>query len=163
VSTTSGTPLVRLVRDEHGGLGVAEPMCDPVVAVQNRHREEQRTKLPGAEKDCRRLGSRGQDDRDAVATDDPIRLEEIGGPVRELLQFTPRQLALYSVEPLVDHRELVRGMLVAAVLGDVVARRYAPLVLRANVLVTTHDRPPSLARIARRRNHSSLLRLGFGV
>jgi hypothetical protein len=28
---------VRLVRDEHGGLGIAEPMRDPVVAVQDRH------------------------------------------------------------------------------------------------------------------------------
>jgi len=90
-------------------------------------------------------------------------LEEIGGLVRELLQFSPRQLPLHSVEPLVDHRELVGGMLVATVLGDVVARRYAPLVLCANLLVTTHDRPPSLARIARRRNHSRFLRLGFGV
>ena len=42
-------------------------MLDPVVAVEHRHREQDRAELPDAEEDRRRLGRRGEHHRDTVA------------------------------------------------------------------------------------------------
>ena len=72
---------------------VGEPMLDPVVAVEHRHREQDRAELPDAEEDRRRLGRRRQDDGDAVATGHAPRGERVGRLVREILELAPVELA----------------------------------------------------------------------
>src|SRR3954453_6877307 len=131
---------VRLVRHEYGWLGVAEPVRDAVVAVKDRHREEQRADLPRPEEDRRRLRRRRQHDGDAILAPDAVRLEGVRGAGRESLELAPGQFPPSAVESLVDHRELLAWVLVAAVRGDVVALGYAPLVRCADLVVTGHGR-----------------------
>ena len=123
------------VGDQHLRLGVVDPVADPVVAVQHRHREQDRPRLPRAEERGRRLRRRREQHRDAVAALDPVRAQDVGEAVRPLLQLAPGHLADVALVVLVDHRELVRRMLVAAVDGDVVALRDAPLVCGDRFLV----------------------------
>ena len=99
------------IGDEEPRLGVGEPVLDAVVAVEHRHREQDRAELPDAEEDRGRLGRRRQDDGDAVARRHAARGERVGGLVREVLQLAPVELARRAVEALPDHRELRRGCL----------------------------------------------------
>ena len=124
-----------LVGDEQPRAGVGEPVLDPVVAVQHRHREQDRAELPDAEEDRGRLGRGRQDDGDAVAPLDAARGERVRRPVREVLQLAPDELSRRAVEALPDHRRLVARMLVAHVGGDVVPRRHLPAVGRADLVV----------------------------
>ena len=123
------------VGDEQARLRVLEPVADAVVAVEDRHREQDRAELPGAEEDRRRLGRRREDDGDAVAALDAVLAEQVGGLVREVLELAPLELAGGAVEALPDHRPLLARVLVADVGGDVVALGHAPLVLGAGLLV----------------------------
>jgi hypothetical protein len=63
---------IRLVRDEHGGLRVAEPVRDSVIPVQDRHREKQGADLPRPEEDRRRFRRGRQDDGDSIAGSDSL-------------------------------------------------------------------------------------------
>src|SRR5262249_48881094 len=137
------TRRVGLVRDEHGRLRVAEPVRDALVPVEDRHREKQGAQFPGPEEDRRRLRRRRQHHGDAIAAFDPVRLEEVRGLAREILELAPRHLPLSTVVALVDHRELLAGVLVAAVRGDVVALRNTPGVRRTDLVVAADDRPES--------------------
>ena len=104
------------VGDEHLGLRVGDAVADAVVAVEDRHREQDRARLVGAEERGGRLGRRRQQHRDAVALLDAVRAQHVGEAVGELLQLAPLDLADVAVEVLVDHRELVGRVLVAHVL-----------------------------------------------
>ena len=141
--------LVRRVRDEDLGLRVADAVTDAVVAVQHRHREQDRAALPGAEERGRGLGRRGEQHRDTVALLYTVGAQHVREPVRELLQLAPLDAPDGPVEVLVDHRELVRRVLVADVLGDVVALGDVPLVVGDSLLVGRN----------RRRAHGLLPRL----
>ena len=75
----------------------------------------------------------------SIATRSPrsyaVSAQNVREAVRPLLQLTPADLADRALEVLVDHRELVGRVLVAAVGGDVVSLRHAPLVRRDGILV----------------------------
>ena len=139
------------IGDEQPGVGVGEAVPDPVVAVEHRHREQDRAELPDAEEDRRGLGRRRQDDRDAVAARDAPRREHVGRLVREILQLAPVELADGAVEALPDHRPLVARVLVADVGGDVVALGHLPAVRGAQLVVArlgdAHARSSSERRI----------------
>ena len=60
------------VGDEHLRLRVRDPVADALVAVQHRHREQDRPRLPGAEEHGGRLGRRRQQHRDAVPALDAV-------------------------------------------------------------------------------------------
>ena len=77
--------LVGLVRDQHLGLRVGDAVLDAVVAVEHRHRQQDRAGLVGAEERGRRLRRRRQQHRDAVAALDAVRPEHVGEAVGELL------------------------------------------------------------------------------
>ena len=141
--------LVGRVGHEHLGLRVADAVADAVVAVEHRHREQDRARLVGAEERGRGLGRRRQQHRHPVALLHPVRAQHVGEAVGELLQLAPLDLADGAVEVLVDHRELVGRVLVADVLRDVVALRDAPLVARHGLFVGRD----------RRRAHGSSSRL----
>ena len=126
---------VRGVGDEEPGARVREPVLDPVVAVEDGHRQQDRAELPGAEEDRGRLGRRRQHDGDPVTALDAAGGERVGRPVRQILQLSPRQLAGGAVVALPDHRRLVARVLVADVGGDVVALRHHPAVGGADLLV----------------------------
>ena len=64
----------------------------------------------------------------AVADLDPVLPEDAREPVACVLQLAPRHLPLVAAEVLPQHRELVGRVLVADVLGDVVAVGDDPLV-----------------------------------
>ena len=66
---------------------------------------------------------------------DPVRAQQVGGAVGEVLQLAPVELAGRAVEALPDHRRLLARVLVADVGGDVVALGHPPLVLGAGLLV----------------------------
>ncbi len=138
---------VRRVGDQHLRGRVGEPVADPVVAVEHRHREQDPAELPGAEEDRRGLGRGGEDHRDPVALADPVLAQHVGRLVGEVLELAPVELAGGAVVALPDHRRLVARVLVADVGGDVVALGHAPLVLGARLLVGL-DRGS-----ARRRRH----------
>ena len=121
-------------------------MADAVVAVEHRHRQQDRAELPGAEEDRRGLRRRRQHDRDPLPRIDPMLAEDVRRLVGEILQLAPGQLPPRAVEALPDHRRLVARMLVADVLGDVVALGHLPLMLRHQVFVATHGGEPSLPR-----------------
>ena len=103
-------------------------MADAVVAVEHRHREQDRGRLVGAEERGGGLGRRRQQHRDAVAALDAVGRQDVGEAVGELLQLAPVNLADVALDVLVDHRELVRRVLVAHVVRDVVALGDPPLV-----------------------------------
>ena len=129
------------VRDKNPRLCIVQTVCDARVAVEHGHREQERAELPRPEEDRGRLGRRRQHDRHAVPALDAVRFEQASGLVREILNLAPGQLANGAVEPLVDHRELLSGVLVAAVRSDVVAPRDTPHVRCADLLIAAHDRP----------------------
>ena len=110
-------------------------MADPLVAVEHRHREQDRPQLPGGEEDRGRLRGGREDDRDPVAALDPAVAQQVRGPVGEVLELAPAQLARGAVVALPDHRRLLARVLVADVVGDVVALGHGPGVLRAGLLV----------------------------
>src|SRR6476661_8213615 len=110
-------------------------MPDALVTVEHRHREEDRTDLPGPKEDRCGLGRRRGDDCDAVAALYPVRAQDVRGPCGERLHLPPGRLALDAPEVLEDHRQLVAGVLVADVRCDVVAGRDLPSVTRASFLV----------------------------
>ena len=70
-------------------LGVGQPVADPLVAVQDRHRQQDRADLPGSEERRGRLGGRRQQHRDAVAALDAVRGKHVREPVRVVLELTP--------------------------------------------------------------------------
>ena len=123
------------VGDEKPRPGIGEAMLDPVVAVQHRHREEDRSQLPHAEEDRGCLRRRREHDGDAIARGDAVGGERMRRLVREVLKLSPRELPARAVEALPDHRVLVARVLVADVRGDVVARGNVPAVRRAQLLV----------------------------
>src|SRR6185436_20566558 len=102
--------------------------ADAVVTVEHREREEYRARLERAEERGRRLGARRQQHRDAVADLDAMASEDASEAVAGVLQLAPRHRPLVAAEVLPQHRELLGRMLVADVLGDVVAVGDAPLV-----------------------------------
>jgi hypothetical protein len=61
--------------------------------------------------------------------------QDVREPVGPLLELAPADPADVALEVLVDHRELVRGVLVTAVGGDVVALGNPPLVRGDGFLV----------------------------
>ena len=135
---------VRPVGDQQLGAGVRDPVADPLVAVEHRHREQDRAALERGEERRRRLGRRREQHRDAVALLDAVRAQHVREAVRRGLQLAPPDLAHGAAEVLVDHRELVRRMLVAHVGGDVVVLGHLPAVLGEGFLVaggTAHDSP----------------------
>jgi hypothetical protein len=117
---------------------------DALVAVEHRHREQDRAELPSAEEDCRGLRSGREDDRDAVALADAALAQQVGRLVGEVLQLAPVKLAGGAVKALPDHRRLVARVLVADVGGDVVALGHVPRVLGACLLVGLVDVPTLL-------------------
>ena len=108
-STSDGSTRSRLAAlvTSTLGLRVADAVADPVVAVEHRHREQDRAALPGPEERGRGLGRRGQQHRDTVALLYTVRAQDVREPVRELLQLAPVDAPDRAVEVLVDHRELV--------------------------------------------------------
>ena len=126
---------VRRVGDEDLRLRVVDAVADAVVAVEDRHREQDRAGLEGAEEGGGGLGGRRQQHRDAVTLLYTVRAQHVREAVRPLLQLAPADLADRALEVLVDHRELVGRVLVAAVDGDVVALGHAPLVRGDGFLV----------------------------
>ena len=127
----------RVVRvgDQQLRLRVRQAMVDRLLAVEDRHREQDRAELPDAEEDRSGLGRRRQHDGDAVTAPDAAIGERMRRLVREILELAPGQLPRRAVEALPDHRPLVARMLVADVGGDVVARRHLPPVRGADLLV----------------------------
>ena len=123
------------VGDQDLGLGVGEAMPDAIVAVEDRHREENRSRLPGTEEGGRRLGRGRQQHRHAISASNAEPGQNIGEPVGCVLQLTPVELADVALEVLVDHGGLVARMAVADVGGDVVTLRHLPLVLSAGLFV----------------------------
>src|SRR5207247_8021890 len=97
-----------------------EAMTDRVVAVEDGHREQNRAELPDAKEDGSGLGRRRQHDRDAIAPFDAVRAQYVRGLICEILELSPRQLALRAVEALPDHRGLVERMLDDDVMDGVV-------------------------------------------
>ena len=81
--------LVGRVGDEHLGLRVVDAVADAVVAVEHRHRQQDRARLVGAEERGGGLGRRRQQHRDAVALLDAVRAQHVGEAVGELLQLAP--------------------------------------------------------------------------
>ena len=75
------------VGDDRLGAPVAQAVLDALVAVEHRHREQDRAALVGAEEDRRGLGQRGQQRRDAVAALHAERLQHVGEAVRERLEL----------------------------------------------------------------------------
>ena len=147
---------VRAVGDDGARPRVAQPVLDALVAVEDRHRQQDRPALVGAEEDGRRLRQRRQQRRDAVAALDAVGLEHVREPVREVLQLAEADPALVALPVLPDHREPVALVLVADVAGDVVALRHLPAVRRAHLLVVAqlvlpeaHSGPP----LAQRRSY----------
>ena len=138
-------PGVRAVGDQQLGAGVRHAVADPLVAVQHRHREQDRAALPGREERRRRLGRRRQQHRDAVALLDAALAQHARVAVRGRLDLAPAHLAHGAAEVLVDHRELVRRVLVADVGGDVVALGDVPGVLLDGFLVAARH-PGSCTR-----------------
>ena len=120
---------------EDACLRVREPVLDPVVAVEHRHREQDRAELPDTEEDRRRLRRRRQHDRHPVATGHTPRGERVRRLVRQILQLTPIELADRAVKALPHHRRLVSRVLVADVGGNVVALRHDPAVGGTHLVV----------------------------
>ncbi len=146
---------VRLVgrADDQLRPGVLDSMADPLVAIEHRHREQDRAQLPGAEEDRRRLRRRRGDHRNPVAALHAVSSQHVCGPGGERLQLAPAHPALVAAEVLPDHRRLVAGMLVADVGGDVVAVGDAPAVRGTRVLIGAEPR----LRLGRRHRLSSVL------
>jgi hypothetical protein len=126
---------VGLVGDEHLRLRVGQAVADAVIAIEHRHRQQDRPDLPGGEEDGGRLGRGREDDGDAVAALHAVLHQPVRGLVGKVLQLAPAQLAGRAVVALPDHRRLVARVLVAHVGGDVVALGHAPFVLGARLLV----------------------------
>src|SRR5438552_3770024 len=84
---------------------------------------------------ARALGQRRQQRGDAVAALDPVRLERVREPAREVLELAELNPALVPAPVLPDHREALALVLVADVGGDVVALGHVPGVLRAHLVV----------------------------
>src|SRR4051794_4281039 len=124
------------VGDQELGLGVAQPVRDALVAVEDRHREQNPADLPRAEEDGGGLRRRRQHDGDPVAALDAARAQDVGEAVGELLQLAPTDLALVAAVVLPDHRELVRRVLVAHVVRDVVPAGDVPAVVGDGLLVS---------------------------
>ena len=126
---------IHRIRDDELRAGIVESVPDRIVAIQHRHRKQDRAQLPDTEEDRSGLGARRQDDRHAVSTLDPVRCERVCSLVREILKLAPEQLPIRPVEALPHHRRLVTRMLVADVGSEVVARRHNPAVSRTGFLV----------------------------
>ena len=111
---STGAPSKRLrvggVGDQHTRLGVAQPVGDPLVAVEHRHRQQDRSELPGREEDRGGLGRRRKHDRDAVAALHAEAGEQVRCLVGECLELAPVHLAHGAVGILVHHRECVGGL-----------------------------------------------------
>src|SRR3954451_16485932 len=110
-------------------------MADAIVAVEDRHRQEDRPELPGGEEDRRGLRGRRQHDCDAVAACDAVIGEPVRGLVGEILEIAPAELARRPVVALPDHRRLVARVLFADVPDDVVALGAPRLVLAAQLVL----------------------------
>ena len=68
VDQVAGHPVrVGGVGDQDPRPGVAQAVLDALVAVEHRHRQQDRAQLPGAEEHRRGLRRGGRDDRDPVA------------------------------------------------------------------------------------------------
>ncbi len=123
------------VRHDDARLRVAEPVADPLVPVEDRHRQQDRAGLPRAEERRRRLGRRRQQHRDPVAALHAALGQQPREAVGHVLQLAPVDLADRAVGILVDHRELVARVLVTDVRGDVVALGHLPRVRGTRFLV----------------------------
>ena len=123
------------VGDEHSGFGITDPVANPLVAVENRERQQDGAVLPSAEKERRRLGRGGSADRNPILALDAMGSEDVGGAVGEGTLLAPSDLALVAAEILEDHGEFGVRMLVADVRSDVVAVGNDPTVLLASLLV----------------------------
>ena len=77
----------------HAGAGVAQPVLDALVAVEHRHRQQDRRVLVGAEEDRGGLGQRRQQRGHAVPALDAVGGEHVGEPVREVLQLAEARRA----------------------------------------------------------------------
>jgi hypothetical protein len=114
------------VRDEDLRLRVGHAVTDPVVAVQHGERQEDRARLERSDKRGCRLGPGSEKHRDAVTDLDAVRAKDAREPVARVLELAPADLAPVAAVVLPQHRELLRRVLVADVLGDVVALRDVP-------------------------------------
>src|SRR5512133_179175 len=126
---------IHRIGDDELRARIVESVPDRIVAIQHRHRKQDRAQLPGTEEDRSGLGGWRQDDRHAVSTLDPVRSERVCSLVREILKLTPDELPVRPVEALPHHRRLVTRMLVADVGSEVVARRHNPAMSRTGFLV----------------------------
>ena len=110
-------------------------MGNPLIAVEHRHREQNRAELPRTEEQSGGLRGRRQNHRDPVTLLDAETAEQVGRLARERLKFTPVDLADGPVEVLVDHRQRVRLRAITDVGGDVVPARHVPAMTDAEILV----------------------------
>jgi hypothetical protein len=120
---------------EHLRLGVAEAVCDPLIAVEDRHREQDCAELPRREEDRGGLRRGRQHDRYTVAGPHAVAREQVRRTVGERLHIAPMQRAHDSIVALMHHRERVGMLTIADLGGDVVALRHRPAMLPAKPLV----------------------------
>ena len=131
-----GDPMaVGRVGHHRPGLGVAQPVLDALVAVKHRHRQEDRSALVGADEHRRGLGQRGQQRGHAVLAFNTRRLEHVGEAVGQILQLAEADPPLVALPVLPHHRGALTLVLVAHVVGDVVALRHLPAMRGTHVLV----------------------------
>ena len=142
---------VRGIGDEQLAPGVREAVPDAVVAVEHRHREQDRAELPDAEEDRGRLRGGGQHDGDAVAPPDPARCQRVRRLVREILELAPVELAVAPSKL----SQIIAGLSAGACRrrpGDVVPRRHLPTMGGAHLVVprTAHIRVSAVESDERR-------------
>ena len=138
---------VRAVGHDDLGPGVAQAVGDALVAVEHRHREQDGPRAVDAEEHRRGLRKRRQQRGHAVAPFDPVGLEHVREPAGEVLKLAPIHAALVAAVVPPHHRQLVAIMLVADVVGDVVALGHVPGVL-GDHLVVGAERVPAVCHLS---------------
>ena len=129
---------VLFIGDKQPRLGILKPVSNPVVAVENRHREKDRAELPDGKEDRSSLRCWRQHDSDAITSlYAPVR-QDMRRLIRKVLQLAPGELARRAIEALPDHRRLVARMFLADILCDVVELGHLPAVLANDLLVSRH-------------------------
>ncbi|CAB4932165.1 unannotated protein [freshwater metagenome] len=126
---------VRLVRHDQAGAGVADAVADALLAVEDRHGQQDRAGLVGAQERGGRLGPRRDEHRDDVLAPDAVLDGEVREPVGQLALLLPPDLADGAVGALVDHRELLVRPRVAHPGGHVEALGDVPGVVRDELVV----------------------------
>ena len=76
------TGCVGRVGEQYRRFGVVQPVGDPLIAIEDRHREQNRAELPGTEEESGGLRGRRQDQGDTVTLFDAESAEQVGRLVR---------------------------------------------------------------------------------